>query len=580
MATRYLTIIIIALLISACSTETGRMLSHADSVMEEHPDSAMSILMGIDKNTLKDSEIPYYALLYTQAQVKTDVPLDSDSLISIAYAKYGDDTNGDRGIRSNFYTGEIFFNQENYREAMRYYLTAYEEAKRLNNDYWHAKAAERISNIFFFAYNYDDAAEYIIEAANYYKFVDRTRNNRFAIAQLAIILVNNNGAERAYVLLDSLKFISIKETPVDDALLDYIKLPLIDATIQTGRTLETEFDSIAFFTSDMSELETLDAAILQSQVCNALDSPEKANLEDFKDLAYSDEDKVHILYALYKNAKAAGDESLALSLVDSMLYYQNAVACDIIQESIKGAQRDFYSEKAVLNKAESLHFKRILWLSVIMSILLIALLTLIHYFKSKTQKAKLEAKIESLLSLKDHADRISREKDTLEKSLSEKDVEKSIIINRLQAVLEDKNKQAISNAEIVERLFREKWTTLDTLCDQYFGLKNSEMNSKDLISNIEKELKKVVSKKGLTQIVEATNEYMGNIVSKLRFQCPFIKEDDISFLTLLFAGFSVRAVCMFTGLKYHHFYVKKSRLIKRIEASDAPDKVLFLEKLK
>ena len=72
---------------------------------------------------------------------------------------------------------------------------------------------------------------------------------------------------------------------------------------------------------------------------------------------------------------------------------------------------------------------------------------------------------------------------------------------------------------------------------------------------------------------------MDGIVSSLRNQCPFLKQEDVNFLALLYAGFSVRAVCMFTGIKYHHFYVKKSRLIKRIEASDAPDKALFLEKL-
>ena len=118
--------LLFSLIISACSTESGRQLTYADRIMEEHPDSAMSLLMDIDRNSLKGSDLPYYALLYTQAQVKTDVPLDSDSLISIAYAKYGNDSRGDRGIRSNFYTGEVFFNRKEYREAMRYYLTAYE----------------------------------------------------------------------------------------------------------------------------------------------------------------------------------------------------------------------------------------------------------------------------------------------------------------------------------------------------------------------------------------------------------------------------------------------------------------------
>ena len=97
---------------------------------------------------------------------------------------------------------------------------------------------------------------------------------------------------------------------------------------------------------------------------------------------------------------------------------------------------------------------------------------------------------------------------------------------------------------------------------------------------MEKELKKIVSKKGLIYIVEAVNTYMGGIITDLRAQCPFLKEADINFLALLFAGFSVRSVCMFIGIKYDYFYVKKSRLIKRIEASEAPDKALFLQKLK
>lgn len=582
MTVRYLLIIILSLMISACSTETGRRLSLADSIMEEHPDSAMTILMDIDKNALKDSEKPYFALLYTQAQVKTDVLLDSDSLVSVAYAKYGEDTNGDRGIRSNFYTGEIYFNQENYREAMRYYLTAYEESKRLNNDYWHAKAAERISNILFFAYSYDDAEEYIIEAAKFYKVVDKIQNNRFALGQFGRILINNGEAERAYALLDSLKDLSLKQYPIDNELLDYIKFPLIDAMMQTGRYSKAELDSLEFFTNNMSELEILESAILQSQFYNVLDNPQrvKATLKDFEVLAHTDEEKVHILYARYENAKSAGDNDLALSLVDSMLYYQNAVAEEIVQESIKGVQRDYYSEMSVRNETKSIFLNRILWLSICISVLFFTFLIIIHYYKSKAQKSKLQANIEAFLSLKSHSDRITLEKELLERAICEKDFQNKLAIDRLEAALEEKNKQDISHAEVVERLFREKWATLDTLCDQFFGLKNSELNPKDLISNMEKELKKIVSKKGLTEIVEAVDTYMGKLVSNLRNQCPFLKEDDVNILALLYAGFSVRAVCMFTNIKYAHFYVKKSRLIKRIQNSDAPDKSLFIEKLK
>lgn len=582
MATRYLTIIIIALLISACSTETGRMLSLADSVMEEHPDSALSILTDLDRYSLKGSEIPYFALLYTQAQVKTDVPLDSDSLISIAYAKYGNDTNGDRGIRSNFYTGEIFFNQEKYREAMRYYLTAYEESKRLNNDYWHAKAAERISDLFFFAYNYEEAAAYAQEAARLYNIAGRTRNNRFAIAQLARVYVTMGNTDRAYGLLDSLRTLSLNQHPQDSALLNYIKLPLVKTKMNTVGISETELDSIDFFNGDMSEMEILDAAIIQSQIFNFIDRPEKVKhiIKDIEVLAHSDEEKIHILYARYMNAKTAADYSLALSIVDSMLYYQNKLAEDIIQESAKGAQRDFYSEMSVRNENKSIYLKKLLWLLIGVAVLLIAFLTIIHHFRSKTQQAKLEANIESFMSLKAYSESIAHEKETLEQSLNEKDIQRNIAVNKLEEIRKEKDLDDISHAKVVEKLFKEKWSTLDVLCDQYFGLKNSEINQKDLVTNMEKEVKKIVSKKGLTEIVEAVDAYMGKLVSSLRSQCPFLKDDDVNFLALLYAGFSVRAVCMFTKIKYAHFYVKKSRLIKRIQSSDAPDKSLFIEKLK
>ena len=595
----YLTFILLALLLAACSTETERRLSHADSVMEENPGSAMHILKGIDRRTLKDSDLPYYALLYTQAQVKTDVPLDSDSLISIAYAKYGNKTSGDLGIRSNFYSGEIFFNQQNYREAMPYYLPAYEESKRLGNDYWHAKAAERMADLFFFAYNYDEAEQYAQEAAGLFKKEGRISNNRYTLGFMAIIQLNNGKSERAYAILDSLQTLVKMEMPVDSAFLTYINLPLLGAGIQTG---EIDYDvskqNLAY--DEMSDRKKIDAAILESEFSN-LHEQSLESLEQMMEVAHSDEDRIHLLYARYQNAKAAGKSALAFSLVDSMLFYQNAVAEDIIKESVTSAQRDFYSEMARRNEIKSKKFRWLLFGAVTASLFVIGVILVIHHFKRRAQDARLQANLESFLSLKEYSDRVCQENGILERSISDSIVhirelddriQKSNIevaslsaaidsrneaVERLEKLLADKNKV---HTIVVERLFKEKWTTLDRLCDQYFGLNNSELTANALVANMEKELKKIVSKKGLADIVESVDTYMGGIVSRLRSQCPFLKEGDINLLSLLFAGFSVRAICMFIDIKYQNFYVKKSRLMKRIQSSDAPDKELFLEKLK
>ena len=602
----YLINLLFIVLLIGCSRENQNLLEQIDSIMEENPDSALILLNDIDKFHLKDSELPYYALLYTQAQVKTDVNLDSDSLINIAYAEYENETHGTLGIRANFYKGEIFLNQVKYSYAIRHYLKVFEETKRLNNKYWHAKAAERISNIFFYIYNYDEAAKYASEAADYYRRSDKIRNNRFALGQLARIYLHNGNAERAYVLLDSLQTLCLNQHPVDSLLLDYIKLPLIDAKKQTNRLLKEEIDQFDFFNNNMSESEIIDASILQSQVYNIIGKSYygKKNLEDVSKFASSIEEKIHILYARYENAKAIGDSQLALSLVDSMLYYQNKVAEDIIQESVTGAQRDFYSEMAVFHSERSQFLKKFLWVVILASLLLLSFIIIIFRLRIKAQRAKLDINMESLLTMKAYSDRLTKEKESLEKSMLENNnviqrldrrYEESIknmealrktlsdkddMVDNLKLILDDKEQHELEQAAIVENLFKEKWTTLDTLCNQYFGLDNSELTAKSVITNIEKEIKKIVSKKGLADIVEATDKYMGGIVTRLRNQCPFLKEDDISFIALLFAGFSVRSVCMFDGITYRNFYVKKSRLIKRIESSDAPDKDLFIEKIK
>ena len=412
------------LLLSGCSGGERVLLERADAVMEENPDSALKILRDLDRDQLNNNDLPYFALLMTQAQVKTDTPLDSDSLISIAYAKYADDRSGDKGIRSNFYTGEVFFNQEKLRDAMRYYLTTYEEAKRLHDDYWRAKAAERISDLYFFSYNYDEAAKYSNEAVDLFKQVDRHVNHLYCLGQLARIYVLNGNADKAYIMLDSLKNLTLNQHPVDSAFLDYIKFPMINAMVQTGRIKNAKIGSTVFISGDRSDQEILDAAILQSEVNNSLNSPliSKDILKDVCLLAHSDEDKVHILYARYENAKACGDISLAISLVDSMLYFYSEVTEDIIKESVTGAQRDFYSDMSVRNERKSIRFRNQLWLAIGVFVLLVAGLIALHHFKSNAQQARLDANLESILSLRAQSDAILREKEAMMKERDCQDV--------------------------------------------------------------------------------------------------------------------------------------------------------------
>ena len=190
------------------------------------------------------------------------------------------------------------------------------------------------------------------------------------------------------------------------------------------------------------------------------------------------------------------------------------------------------------------------------------------YFRYKAQKAKMTANLESFLSLKAASDKMSVEME-----------ERTETINHLKLELEEKINIENTHNQLVRDLLKKNWSTLDMLCDELFDVGQSDIDRKRVVRNIEKELDKIISPQSLAETIDAVDTHMGGIITRLREQCPFLKEADINFLGLIYAGFSVRAVCMFTNIEYRHFYVKKSRLIKRIQNSDAPDKELFISLL-
>lgn len=231
-------------------------------------------------------------------------------------------------------------------------------------------------------------------------------------------------------------------------------------------------------------------------------------------------------------------------------------------------RRDFYDDISMENAENADTFQRLLWIAVIVFLTITIILSCMFYFRYKAQKAKMSANFESFLSLKATSDKMSKEIE-----------ERTDTIHHMKLELEEKYKMENTHNQLIRELLKEKWSTLDMLCDELFDLGQSDAEKKRVLRNIEKELNKIISPQSLTEIIDDVDTHMGGMITRLRGQCPFLKDTDINFLGLIYAGFSVRAVCMFTDMEYRHFYVKKSRLIKRIQNSDAPDKDTFISLL-
>lgn len=195
---KYLIIILVAF--AACTVDSRhRQLAMADAVMESAPDSAMIILADVDTAALSQSDYAYYCLLYTQGQIKTWTVLQSDSLFHVAYDAFRDHSDSDLRRRAYFYNAQIEFNRGEYQSAMSDILTAYEIAKSEHNDYWLAKSAEMIGDIFCEVYNFSQAEVYTSEAVSKYKAAGRELNHRYALCDLAVTYSNEGKKKKDWL---------------------------------------------------------------------------------------------------------------------------------------------------------------------------------------------------------------------------------------------------------------------------------------------------------------------------------------------------------------------------------------------
>ena len=110
-------------------------LVHAESVMFDHPDSALHILEDMPMPSARwDKENhALWCLLVTQAQYKQVMKIPSDSLVRIAYDYYKPTDNARRKAMSALYMGGVNYNLGNIEESIRFYLEAKTEMEKTND---------------------------------------------------------------------------------------------------------------------------------------------------------------------------------------------------------------------------------------------------------------------------------------------------------------------------------------------------------------------------------------------------------------------------------------------------------------
>ena len=129
---------------------------------------------------------------------------------------------------------------------------------------------------------------------------------------------------------------------------------------------------------------------------------------------------------------------------------------------------------------------------------------------------------------------------------------------------------------MVGNLLRGRFSHLNTIINEYSGVKESEENYFVFYKNIEYELDKIRRPKNIAEIERMVDGCKDGIIRRLRVQMPDMKERDVTFVSLTLAGLNARAIGLFLGIQGNSTYKLKKQIVERITQSCAKDKDWFL----
>lgn len=236
------TALLALLLFPSCRRQSGDIdsfLHNAESLMNEHPEDALSIIRHIDRRKIYSSASEArYALLYSQALDKNYVDVTSDSLTAVAVNYY--DRHGTKHERAmaHYYQGRVFSNAGNFDAAIRSYSLAEDAASGTDDYYLLGLINNAVGNLHFEQYDLDEALQRDLQAASFFHRAQSPYNEALAYIGVGTVYSlkgDNVNVEKAYN-----KAIEIyKELNATDKILPLYEDIIIETKLNTGIDLSS-----------------------------------------------------------------------------------------------------------------------------------------------------------------------------------------------------------------------------------------------------------------------------------------------------------------------------------------------------
>ena len=420
-------------------------LHRAEALMNEHPDSALSILNAISPDEMgQNSTRAHYALLYTQAQDKNYIDEVNDSLISVAVDYYRNTDDTRHQFLSYYYKGRVLANARNYLDATSCYMEAEQLVDAVADNYLVGLLYAEMGRIYRLYYDYPKSLEAYQKAAECYERAGKIRHRNYMWYNQSSILRNMNESEDSERLLRMILELTEKDNDISlvksclgSLVMQYVE----DNRMAEARSIYAVLESVS---SNDSASPALMGALAEMYVSEGdLHRAEKC-LEKGWERAESGTDSIslYVSSACLQSKKGKGE--LAYQELLKGVTLQNKEARRTLQQPVLTAQRDHLSEKLEFEAYKLRMEKRLNVLYLLVSTLVLGIVILV-FFKV------LRRKKQAITELEVQKREVEKEKDDVFLKFQQLNEEKKKADKTIEGLKNDIScKEKENNAEISE----------------------------------------------------------------------------------------------------------------------------------
>lgn len=547
---KYLALLLVILLLAMACGSTSRRhiaatLDDVESYINEHPDSALVVLEGLDSTALTTRALrARYSLLHVMALDKCYRDITVPGLLDPAAAWYEHHGTPDERMKALYYQGRIAQDWKDRNGAAVFYARAEEYVGSVKDKHALGLLYLAQASIYNAVYNIEQEKQCVEKALE----VFRTTNDPIyesSLGDLAMVF----HSQKEWALADSLYQRAINNSEnypyaLSLYLSNYARMKVQQPKEDPAGTIELLDRKSALSGGGLIPKEAGAYAYALALV------GEKSSSEKWKTQLESLTGKDHydVLYWLMRMARLEGDAELAYHYLAEIRSGEDSIISETLSDSVTRSLQDYY-EQAALQERERKYRLGLLAMAVVFLLFLFVSLLII-------KERRTRAELDRLLSIRSS---LEQELIAQENRVEVASTDISVRLEELRSQLQQERLARMRKAGCYEY-----WMWME---------KKSRFSDQEVVKRLRKDLQDVCAlESDYGKLAGRLDHVLDGMYSRLKVDLHLVgRPEEERFLCYWLIGLKPDMIAELMDITPNNVYVKTHRLIERIRHLNKPE---------